>query len=85
MVDEQFARLLRDGIHEGLRVDYQMTICLHRDGSMSISGATADKAFNLRVIDEARAALARQPDAVAILTPGADVDVRAQAAYGVAK
>lgn len=82
MPDDQFARLAHD-FRDGLKVDFELRIRLHRDGSMSIDGATADKAFNLRLIDEARAALKRQPDH-RVIVPGNDVDVRAQAAYGEA-
>lgn len=60
----------------------RMTITLHPDGAMSIEAPIADKAFCLRLLDEARDAIKRQAEPGRVLVPERDVDSRAQAAYG---
>lgn len=59
-----------------------LTIRLHQNGAMSVEGPVSDRAFCKQLLDEAWEAIKRQTkDRPLIVTPSADVDVRAKEAY----
>ncbi len=64
-----------DRADDDFAVVAEINIRLRRNGAMSIEGMTSDKTFALAMIDNARDAIARQPDATQLIVPGNDVEV----------
>jgi len=77
---DQYARLAHD-FGDGQAVDLTLTIRLHRNGALSVEGPVADAAFCRRLLDEAWDAIKRQGAKPLVVTPAADVGVRAQPSY----
>lgn len=76
---EAFERAARQFKDDELAVDMELSIKLHRNGALSVSGPVGDRAFCRKLLDEAWAAINRQEPT--IITPGRDVDSRPKEAY----
>ena len=52
-----------------------VTVRLHTNGMLSTQGTIGDKAMAMHLLDQAKDALRKQPDAPRIIVPNRDVDV----------
>jgi hypothetical protein len=81
MDSRELESLRRIRTDDELAVTLTLTVRLHANGAMSVEGPTGDKAFCRRLLDEAWAAINRQPTKGALIIPAHDVDSRAQESY----
>lgn len=77
---EPFEKASRD-LPDGLAVDVALTIRLHRNGSLSVEGPVADKAFCKQLLEHGWDAIKRQHSGPRLVVPSCDVDVKSREAY----
>lgn len=74
--EEAMARLRRDDLADGLAVEVEIAVRLHRNGSMSVAAPLGDKDFCLRMLDEAKDAIRRHGTERTLVVPERDVDAK---------